>query len=210
MKKVYGLGASDNGLLEVIPEQAAVVQEIYRLYLSGKSLGGIADFLFEQNIPSPSGKERWSKSVLDKMLSNAKYINTVISFDDYFAVQHEKGKRSSIDEDTNKRKATQYYSKDVLSGLFICAECGGVYWRITQPSGEIVWRCSNRVKHGKAICQHAPSLPENELKQSVCQMLGISEFDPEAVKKNLECVQVLSGGTLSPEFIRREYQELSL
>ena len=70
MKKVYGFAAANDGLLEVIPNQAAVVQEIYRQYLSGKSLGGIADFLFEQNIPSPSGKERWSKSVLDKLLSN--------------------------------------------------------------------------------------------------------------------------------------------
>ena len=118
MKKVYGFRASGNGLLEIIPEQAAVVQEIYRQYLYGKSLGGIADFLFEQNVASPSGKERWSKSVLDKVLSNTKYINTVISFEDYFAVQNEKGKRSSIDEGTNKRKATQYYSKDILSGLF--------------------------------------------------------------------------------------------
>lgn len=210
MKKVYGFESANNGLLEVIPEQAAIVQEIYRQYLSGKSLGGIADFLFEHNISSPSGKERWSKSVLDKMLSNIKYINTVISFEDYFAVQNEKAKRSSIDEDTNKRKATQYYSKDVLSGLFICAECGGVYWRITRPSGEIVWRCSNRVKHGKGICQHAPSLTENALKQAVCEMLEISEFDPEAVKENLECVQVLSDGTLVPEFVQREYQELSL
>lgn len=107
MRKAYGFKASDNSLLEVIPEQAAVAQEIYRQYLSGKSLGGIVDLLFEQHIPYPSCKERWSKSVLNKMLSNAKYINTIIIFEDYFAVQNEKDKRSNIDEDTNKRKATQ-------------------------------------------------------------------------------------------------------
>lgn len=210
MRKVYGFEAADNGLLEVVPEQAAVVQEIYRQYLSGNSLGGIADSLFKRNTPSPSGKEHWSKSVLDKMLSNAKYINSIISFEDYFAIQNEKGKRSSIDEGTNKRKATQYYSKDILSGLFICAECGGVYWRITRPSDEAVWRCSNRVKHGKGICRHAPSLPENELKQAVCEMLDIPEFDPEFVKERLECIQVFSDGTLVPDFVQREYQELSL
>lgn len=41
-------------------------------------------------------------------------------------------------------------------------------------------------------------------------MLGISEFDPEAVKENLECVQVLSDGTLVPEFVQREYLEFSI
>lgn len=70
MKTTYGYEAAPNGLLQVIPEQAAVVHEIYRQYLSGKSLGGIADFLFEKGTPSPSGKERWSRSVLNAILSN--------------------------------------------------------------------------------------------------------------------------------------------
>jgi hypothetical protein len=61
MKKVYGLAPAPNGLLQIIPEQAAIVQEIYRQYLSGKSLGGIADFLFDKGIPSPSDKERWGR-----------------------------------------------------------------------------------------------------------------------------------------------------
>lgn len=121
MRKVYGFAAAAKGLLEIIPDQAAVVQEIYRQYLSGKSLGGIADFLFENHVPSPTSKEKWSVSVLDSMLTNNKYIGSIISFEDYFAVQVEKGKRSSIDEDTNKRKATQYYSKDVLSGLLLAS-----------------------------------------------------------------------------------------
>ena len=105
MRKVYGFASAADGLLDVIPQQAAVVQEIYRQYLSGKSLGGIADFLFDSKIPSPTGKEKWSRSVLDAMLTNNKYINTIVTFEDYFAVQVEKGKRSSIDEDTNQRKA---------------------------------------------------------------------------------------------------------
>lgn len=210
MRKVFGFEAADHGLLEVNANQAIIVQKIYRQYLSGKSLGGIADFLFEQSILSPSGKNQWSKSVLDKLLSNPKYMNGIISFEDYFAVQHEKEKRSSMDESTNQRKTTQYYSKDVLSGLFICAECGGVYWRITRPSGEVVWRCSNKVKHGKRICQHAPSLNENELKQAVCRMLGISEFDSEAVRGNLASILVSADRSLTPDFIQREYHELCM
>ena len=210
MKIIYGFEATPNGLFQIIPEQADIVQEIYRQYLSGKSLGGIADFLFEKGILSPSGKERWSRSVLDTMLSNSKYLGGIIAFDDYFAVQAEKGNRSNIDEACNKRKATQYYSKDVLSDLFICEGCGAVYWRITRPSGEIVWRCSNKVKHGKSICRHAPSITENDLKRAICKMLNISEFDPQTVKANLECIRIASDGSLTPEFIQREYMEMAL
>lgn len=64
MKKVYGLGAFDNGLLEVIPEQAAVIQEIYRQYLSGKSLGGIADL--NKTSPPPPAKSIGASQFLIK------------------------------------------------------------------------------------------------------------------------------------------------
>lgn len=205
MRKVYGFAPAAGGLLEIIPEQAAVVQEIYRQYLSDKSLGGIADFLFENHIPSPTGKEKWSVSVLGTMLTNNKYIGKIISFEDYFAVQVEKGKRSSIDEDTNQRKATQYYSKDVLSGLLFCEDCGGVYWRITRPSGEVVWRCSNKVKHGKRICQNAPSISEVQLKRSICEMLDMDEFDAQVIKDRLESIQVTSDGSLKPEMVLHEF-----
>ena len=206
MRKVYGFASADGGLLVVIPKQAAIVQEIYRQYLSGNSLGGIADFLFQNDVPSPTGKEKWSKSVLDAMLTNNKYINIIIAFDEYFAVQVEKGKRSCVDEDTNQRKATQYYSKDVLSGLLFCGECVGVYRRITRPSGEVVWRCVNRVKYGKRVCHNAPSISEERLKHSICGMLGMEEFDPREVKEKLESIQVAAGGTLNPERIESECQ----
>ncbi|MFZ7104370.1 MAG: recombinase zinc beta ribbon domain-containing protein [Peptococcaceae bacterium] len=210
MKTTYGYATVSNGLLKIIPELAAVVQGIYRLYLFGKSLGGIADFLFEKHIPSLSGEERWGRSVLDAMLSNSKYLGGIICFEDYLAVQAQKGIRCNMDEDSNKRKDTQYDSKDVLSVLFICTECGGVYWRITRPSVEIVWRCSNKVKQGKRSCEHAPSVPEDDLKYAVCKMLNISEFDPQSVKENLECIRIAFDGSLTPEFIQREYMEMAL
>ena len=104
------------------------------------SLGGSADFLFEQQIPSPKGKSRWTQPVLSNILSNQKYIGHIVSFDDFFLTQGEKGRRSNIDEDTNKRKVTRYNSQSVLSGLLVCAECNHNYRRITRPSGEIIWR----------------------------------------------------------------------
>ena len=210
MKIPYGFEQSFSGTLEVVPQQAAIIQEIYRQYLSGKSLGGVADFLFEQKIPSPSGKDRWGRSVLDGLLSNSKYIGAIVSFEDYYTVQAEKGRRSNLDEATNQRKATQYYSKDVLSGLFVCAECGAVYWRITQPDGEAVWRCSNKVKHGKRVCHHAPSIPEAELKQVLCEILGTTEVDDVLVREKLESISISADRTFAPNFIEREFAMLSM
>ena len=100
----YGYAIAPNGFLQIIPEQAEIFKEIYRQYLSGKSLGGIADFLLEKGIPSSPGKECGSLSALDAMLSNSKYLGGVIGLEDYFAVQVEKGKRSNIDEDTTRER----------------------------------------------------------------------------------------------------------
>ena len=100
-----------------------------------------------------------------------RYIGYIISFDDFFLVQGEKGKRSNIDEDTGKRKAARYSSQNVLSGILVCAECGANYRRITRPSGEVVWRCASRVEHGKRVCRHSSSIAETFLKKELCRLL---------------------------------------
>ena len=154
----YGYYIAPTGYVAVDQEKTDIVKMIYQQYLSSMSLGGIADFLFEQGIPSPKGRERWTQPVLSNLLSNQKYIDYIVSFDDFFLVQGEKSRRSNVDEDTHQRKATRYNSQSVLSGLLVCAECSHNYHRITRPSGEIVWRCANRVEHGKKFCQHSPSI----------------------------------------------------
>lgn len=119
----YGFVQTQSGI-SVEPQQAYTVQQIYQRYLTGDSLDGIADFLFESGISSPQGKERWTRPVIMKLRSNQKYIGYIIDFDTFFMAQGKRGQRSNIDEDTGKRKAARYSSQNVLSGLLICGECG--------------------------------------------------------------------------------------
>ena len=104
----YGFMRAFDSHIILDSPKANIVKTIYQQYLSGMSLGRIADFLFEQQIPSPKGKSRWTQPVISNILSNQKYIGYIVTFDDFFLVQGEKSKRSNIDEDTNKRKATRY------------------------------------------------------------------------------------------------------
>lgn len=50
----YGFVQKQDGIF-VGPKQAEVVQAIFQRYLNGDSLGGIADFLFGQEVLSPIG-----------------------------------------------------------------------------------------------------------------------------------------------------------
>ncbi len=196
MSLPYGFMLAPDGSVSVDQEKATTVRTIYQQYLSGMSLKGIADFLFVQAIPSPRGKAQWTQAVISDLLSNQRYIGPIVSFDEFFMAQGEKGKRSNIDEDTNQRKATRYNSQSVLSGLLVCGGCGRNYRRITRPSGEVVWRCANRVEYGKRFCKHSPSIPEQQIRDAICDKLSLVAFDEQAVKKHIDFVSVRSDGAL--------------
>lgn len=59
-------------------DEAAIVHWIFESYLNGDSLGKIATGLEERSIPSPTGKPRWSREALNKLLSNEKYTGRVL------------------------------------------------------------------------------------------------------------------------------------
>lgn len=203
----YGFVQKPNGIF-VEPWQAKVVQQIYQRYLAGDSLEGIADFLFQSSIPSPQGKARWTRAVINSLLSNQKYSGYIVSFDDFFMVQGEKGKRSNIDEYTGKRKAARYSSQNVLSGLLVCAECGANYRRITRPSGDVVWRCANRVEHGKRICKYSPSISEVQLKDDLCKLLEMKAFNELRIAESIDLVFVQRSGALAVEYKEQEFSQV--
>lgn len=55
-----------------------VVHWIFERYLAGDSLGKIAAGLDQQGILSPTGKPRWNRDAIDKLLSNEKYTGRVL------------------------------------------------------------------------------------------------------------------------------------
>ncbi len=196
MSLPYGFMLAPDGRITIDQEKASIVRVIYQQYLSGMSLKGIADSLFTKGIPSPRGRVQWTQAVISNLLSNQRYIGSIISFDEYFLAQGEKDKRSNLDEDTNQRKPTRYSSQSVLSGLLVCGECGRNYRRITRPSGEVVWRCANRVEYGKCFCKHSPSIPEQQVKDTICAKLGLTSFDEQAMKMSIDFISIQSDGIL--------------
>lgn len=79
----FGYENDATGELVINEQQAEVVRLIFSLYLSGKSVLGIISALRELNIPSPTGKEAWSKRSIELMLSNKKYTGDVVILKKY-------------------------------------------------------------------------------------------------------------------------------
>lgn len=77
-RKCYGYSVDSHGDLIIDPEEAKIVQWIFEEYAGGKSLGKIAAGLEKQGIASPTGKPKWNREAIDKLLSNEKYTGCVL------------------------------------------------------------------------------------------------------------------------------------
>ena len=74
----YGYRIDSKGKLKIHPNEATYVVYIFERFAAGDSLGKISDGLFLMDVPSPTGKEIWSKETISKILSNEKYAGDVI------------------------------------------------------------------------------------------------------------------------------------
>ncbi len=59
--------------IEIIPDEAVIVRRIYEEYLEGYSLKEIAARLTASGIKTPMGKDQWSRSTIQSILTNEKY-----------------------------------------------------------------------------------------------------------------------------------------
>ncbi len=201
MKFPYGFAVDNDGKVTIDQAQAQAIQMIFGEYLNGNSLGGLARMLESRGIPSPSGNTCWGRAAIDKLLSSSKYVPLIISLELYTAVQFEKAARSNQElnnDGSAQRRATRYNSKNVLSGLLVCSQCGANYRRITRASGEAVWRCANRVE--RRSCTQSPSITERDIIQLVCNELGMDTFDSEHVRESLDRIQIDHSGSISFEY----------
>ena len=92
-------------------------------------------------------------------------------------VQEELARRSSLKKTSSKAKTQlgKYCGKYVLSELLVCGECGSPYRRViwTQKGVKrVVWRCQNRLEHGRKICKQSPTLDEGDIHDAVISAMN--------------------------------------
>ncbi len=180
---------------------------IYKLFLDGKTPYGISDYLFENEIPSPMGKKKWSVTTINSILRNEKYKGEAIlqkTFTvDYLTkkskinkgevqMYHVKDSHQAIIEpeifemvqfELKKRKNLkgQHSGSGVLSSKIVCADCGKFLspkvWHSNDKYKKTVWQCLRKFKNKKK-CQ-TPHLSETQI-----QELFIKAFNKLIKNKN--------------------------
>ena len=77
-KRLYAYEKGEDGMPQIIPEQADVVQSIYNRYLTGASLRMLKDWLESEQIPNVAGGAEWTISSIRSILTNEKYCGDVL------------------------------------------------------------------------------------------------------------------------------------
>ena len=77
-KHFLGYTKNADGEIEIVPDEAEIIREIYEQYLSGESLYGIKCYLEAKEIPTPAGCSVWRQETIRSILSNEKYKGDAI------------------------------------------------------------------------------------------------------------------------------------
>ena len=102
-KRFLGYDRGEDGSLVINEEQAVTVRRIYDDFLSGKTPYAIAKDLTAEHIPTPGGKEVWSRNVVKSILTNEKYKGDALLQKVYTVDYLTKEKRK------NNGEVTRYY-----------------------------------------------------------------------------------------------------
>ena len=181
-----GYDKGDTNELIVNPEQAKIVRMIFRLYLEGKTERTISFYLKDRNIPSPSGKQAWSKTTVNSILTNEKYKGDALlqkSFTVDFLEKKMKPNEGEVPQyyvegshppiiepdewdhvqaEFVRRKSLggSYSGKSVFSAKLVCEDCGRFFgskvWHSNDKYRRTVWQCNSKFK-GEEHC-HTPTV----------------------------------------------------
>ncbi len=173
-------------------EQAEVVKDIYRWFMTGLTPYMIAKQLTGKGIKTPTGRDKWTRETVESILINEKYMGDAIlqkSFTVDFLEHktkentgevpkyHVKNSHEAIippDEwktvqnEMARRKALgrHYSGKNTLSGRIVCGCCGGIYgpkvWASNTKYRKTVWQCNSKYT-GAEKCT-APYVTEDAVK----------------------------------------------
>jgi len=187
---------SNEGVLSVNPSEAAVVKEIYSLYLSGMGMLKIARNLNDRRIFPRSGKP-WTFSSIQYILKNPIYVGTTrynyrVNRDQYFEVENAVPPIVTEEEfnlvqqmidnrrQVHPRQATSRY---LFSKLLKCARCGSTLIGKSNQTrrGDKVYYshnyyCPNR---RRSVCD-LPMINENFMEVKFIEMMEHWDFTQEA------------------------------
>lgn len=210
-KRFLGYKKGADGLPEIVPEEAEIVRNIYKMFVNGLTPSVIAKQLTDENILTPGGKTVWASSTVKSILTNEKYKGDALlqkTFTVDFLTKKMKPNEGEIPKyyvqnshpaiidpeewefvqtemERRKNANKRYRCNDILSSRIVCADCGEYYgpklWHSTDKYKKTIWQCNAKFAHH---CQ-TPSLSEGVVKAGF--VLAINRLNEMKAKIIEDC-----------------------
>lgn len=101
-----GYEKGEDGQPKIVESETRIVRLIYKMFLEGKTPTYIAKYLMGENIPTPTGRSKWSVSTVEPILKNEKYKGSAL-LQKTFTVDFLSKKKK-----VNEGEIPQYYVED--------------------------------------------------------------------------------------------------
>ena len=216
--RFLGYEKGEDGKPAINAEQALIVELIYRLFLDGKTAGGICRILEEQGVSAPGGGKKWTKTTVESILTNEKYKGDALLQKTYTTDFLEKTKKKNdgkvpqyyvegshpaiIDPDIwalvqtefARRKALgqAYSGKSTLCAKLVCEDCGEFYgrkvWHSTDVYKKEVWQCNGKFKSKDKHCE-TPTLATDDVHRMFIQAYNLQMTDLPRIISDCEMMR---------------------
>ena len=180
--RFMGYDKDETGDLVINKEEAKVVRQIFKMYLSGRGCHRIAKALNEEGVPTIAGSS-WHASTIKGMLTNEKYKGdfhiqkTYIPEGTHQSVKNNGQVQSYyVTEDhpaiisaeewqqvqelmeyhrkqRNIGKGEKYQKRYPMSGMLVCPYCGKSLRRRYVYNRKVEWLCATYIHKGKEACK---------------------------------------------------------
>ena len=215
--RFLGYRKGEDGLPEIVPEEAEVVRMIYKSFMEGLSCYKIAKMPMEREIPAPAGGEKWHRRTVESILTNEKYKGSALlqkKFTMDFLTKKQKVNEGEVPqyfiEDSHppiidpeefelvqaeiarrKEIGKVYSSSNIFSTKLVCSCCGGFFgskvWHSTSKYRRVIWQCNHKFQNGEK-CK-TPHLYEDEIKKRFIEVCNRIASDKEEFL--ISCQQIV-------------------
>ena len=216
--RVYGYSVNSFHRYSINPEEAAVVRNIFELYIAGYSSAMIAKDLNSRGLLTPRGYH-WSAQGILRIISNERYtgvyiwagvripggIPAIISVSDFEEAQRMKKKTT--------RHVEQGVTDYLLSGKAFCGKCGASFVGDsgTSKTGKrhYYYSCINR-KHRKSCDKK--SVSKDVLEDTVISFVLDHVLSDDQINKTADAVMALQAEELKSSpltAMEAEYRDIT-
>ena len=235
-KRFLGYEKGEDGRPAVVESEARVVKLIYGLFLEGKTPAGICKYLEELGIPSPGGKQKWSKTTVISILQNEKYKGDALlqkkftvdflekkmkpnegEVPQYYVtgshpaiIEPDEWEQVQAEFARRKTLGKAYSGKSVFSAKLVCEDCGAFFgpkvWHSTDQYRRTIWQCNGKFANEERC--HTPVVDTETIQRLFIKAYNLMMQDRVQTIKQCEAwrARLMDFGTLDAD-IERQLEE---